>query len=306
MPDLNAPIPAPEPQQAPLESTNSWDRIIDTAFDEGGNLLLEVEDAPEASPEEPAASVPADYGEVPAADKSYEHVRAWATRASQENSELARKVEQLEKTRMDAEAAMDADGFIDRVASALPEDMGTVLGDRKNFARVISVTARHIADAQTKALRDQVSQHQEALSGYAKALEFMAATNQEFTELQPIIAHAASVFAQANGGARLYDHFTFNDIVTAARTYRDGARQQQTAPPATTAQGQAPTPPTAAVQREARQPTRAAAAAGEQGYAVPDRDLQDLGRARATGRGSFMKNVDSIIDGVLSNPVDRR
>lgn len=300
------PIQQPAQEQAPL-GTASWDSLIDTVIDEAsGEIQIVVPDPEPPAAADPEAPAPEGIGPAPL-DQSYEHVRAWATRASQRNSELASEVEALKQKQIDADAALDADTFVERVANALPEDMSVVSGDRRNFAKVITATAREIAKAQTKELTTRLEQATQQLAGMGQVVQLATAISPEWPELRPLIKDAANAYASANAGASIFEHFTLNDIVTAARAYRDQSRQQQQTAPraATTAQGQAPPPPSAAPSpvREARQPSKAALAAGETGVSVHDRDLRDLGRERAKGPKGFNVNISSIIDDVLSNPV---
>ena len=286
-------------------AASSWDRITEFKVDQDtGETQIVVADEP-AAPEVTPEATP-EVAPQPPLDQGDPALRKWATQVSQRNALVEAEVQSLKQKQLDADAALDKDEFVERFAAALPEDMSQVYGDRKAFAKVITVAADRLADRKTKEVQAQLDTARQALAGMGQALEFVAALNPEFGELQPIIASAVRDFADKNPGDSLFNHFTHSALLGAARAFRDqtrGQHPQQTATQATISTGQATSPPqTAPAQREARPAdSKAAQAASTEGISLDERSTRDIGRQQATGRNAFSKNVSAVIDDIFGD-----
>jgi hypothetical protein len=287
----------------PAAKPDAWDAIIDTVLDDdSGELQLVVADQEEAAPAEAEDKGPADAGEPPAAaapqpplDQGDPALRAWATKLSQENARLRERQDKLEQRHELADAQQGSEEFIERLAKALPEDMDSILRDRRGFARVVTKAAERIAANATKALSEQVTTlWQDRRRPSSCRFHGARLTFRNHPARQAVVEEYARNFNKS-----VFEDYAISDVLKVARGLRDQSKQAQVA---TTAPGQAPTPPPAAppVTREARPlVTPAQRVAAASGVSVNEDGARSMGRTLDTNPRAFGSNVSLLIDDVI-------
>jgi hypothetical protein len=310
-PQPNPGLDAPAASDVAQDKPSAWDAIIDTVIDDAsGEISFVVADAetdkatanPAVQAPDEATSAP-DGPSAPPLDKSYQEIRAWATRVSQENAEIKRKLSDVEQRYEVADSSKDFDDFVGRFAAALPEDMHGLVSDRAAFARVVAKAADVLADRKTKTLKENVGSLQAGVADIGRALEFVAAAAPEVGALVPYVQALASNYGQANNGASIFDAYSTTDVLAAARAYRAQTQQQPQTQVATTAPGQGfPAPPSAAQPSPVARPVGPAQrAASAHGVSMNGDQASSIGRSLETGSRAFAGNIRSIIDDVIGD-----